>query len=200
MASPLASTGLPDGSRLVSTAADPAAEGRTGAVHGLDLAGTTRGQSLALLGLSFALVVLVAVVGGIATARSVGQGSWYESLDKAPWNPPTWVFGPAWTALYALMAVAAWLVAREGLDHPEVQTALVVYGAQLALNLGWSWLFFGWRLPGWALVEIAVLLVAIVVTIVLFARVSTVAAWLLVPYAVWVAYAASLNAWVALRG
>ncbi|MGL6278173.1 MAG: TspO/MBR family protein [Gaiella sp.] len=166
---------------------------------GSAIVGDGRLGSAGMLGLSLGLVVLVAAVGGVATARSVGPGSWYESLDRAPWNPPTWVFGPAWTVLYALIAVAAWLVAREGLDRPEVRAALGVYLAQLVLNLAWSWLFFGWRLPGWALVEIAVLLAAIVFTIVLFARVSATAAWLLVPYAAWVASAASLNAWVALR-
>jgi tryptophan-rich sensory protein len=153
------------------------------------------GGSAALLVASLALVALVAAVGGIATAGSVGD--WYEGLDRAPWNPPGWVFGPAWTVLYALMAVAAWLVAREGLDDPAVRTALLLYGAQLALNLGWSLVFFGLRRPGLGLVVILALLVAIALTAVAFHAISPTAAWLLAPYLAWVAFAATLNAWIA---
>ena len=168
-------------------------------MRALDHLAAVRLSSAGLLAVSVALAGAVAALGGLATARSIGgEGSWYEGLDKAPWNPPSWVFGPAWTILYGLMAVAAWLVAREGLDRPEVQLALGLYLVQLVLNLGWSWLFFGWRLPGWALVEILVLLGVIVATAIAFAPVSATAAWLLVPYAAWVAFAASLNAWVAL--
>jgi benzodiazapine receptor len=157
------------------------------------LAGT--GGSAVLLACSLALVAIVAAVGGIATAGSVGD--WYEGLDRAPWNPPGWVFGPAWTVLYVLMAVAAWLVAREGLDDQAVRTALLLYGAQLALNLGWSLVFFGLRRPGLALAVILALLVAIAATAVAFHGISSTAAWLLAPYLAWVAFAATLNAWIA---
>lgn len=152
------------------------------------------GESAVLLISSLALVAVVAAVGGAATSRSVGD--WYEGLDRAPWNPPSWVFGPAWTVLYVLMAVAAWLVAREGLDDSAVRTALALYGVQLALNLGWSVVFFGLRRPGLALIEIVVLFVAVAATAIAFQAVSAPAAWLLVPYLAWVAFAASLNAWV----
>jgi translocator protein len=159
----------------------------------LPLAGT--GGSAVLLACSLALVAIVAAVGGIATAGSVGD--WYEGLDRAPWNPPGWVFGPAWTVLYVLMAVAAWLVAREGLDDQAVRTALLLYGAQLALNLGWSLVFFGLRRPGLALAVILALLGAIAATAVAFHGISSTAAWLLAPYLAWVAFAATLNAWIA---
>jgi benzodiazapine receptor len=159
----------------------------------LPLAGT--GGSAVLLACSLALVAIVAAVGGIATAGSVGD--WYEGLDRAPWNPPGWVFGPAWTVLYVLMAVAAWLVAREGLGDQAVRTALLLYGAQLALNLGWSLVFFGLRRPGLALAVILALLVAIGATAVAFRGISSTAAWLLAPYLAWVAFAATLNAWIA---
>jgi translocator protein len=154
------------------------------------------GGSIALLVASLALVFAVAAAGGIATSR--GLGDWYDGLDRAPWNPPSWVFGPAWTILYVLMAVAAWLVAREGLGDPGVRTALVLYGVQLALNLGWSLVFFGLRRPGFGLIVILVLLVAIAATVVAFQGVSPTAAWLLVPYLAWVAFATSLNGWIAL--
>lgn len=154
------------------------------------------GSSLLLVA-SLVLVFAVAALGGLAT--SSGLRGWYDDLDKAPWNPPSWVFGPAWTALYALMAVAAWLVGRTGLDDRAVRVALGLYLAQLALNLAWSWLFFAARSPGWALVDIVALCVLVAVTVVAFARVDTLAAWLLVPYLAWILYAASLNAWVVLR-
>jgi tryptophan-rich sensory protein len=152
--------------------------------------------SAGLLVSSLALVLVVAVVGGAATASSVGD--WYDGLAKAPWNPPSWLFGPAWTVLYVLMAVAAWLVAREGVDEHDVRVALVLYGVQLALNLAWSLVFFGLRRPGFALVVIVALLVAIAATAVAFHAVSPAAAWLLAPYLAWVAFAATLNGWVAL--
>lgn len=165
------------------TAQDQLAAGRVG--------------SLLLLAVSLALVFSVAVIGGLAT--SSGLREWYDDLDKAPWNPPAWVFGPAWTVLYTLMAVAAWLVARSGLDDRAVRIALGLYLVQLALNLAWSWLFFAARSPGWALADIVALGVLVGVTVVAFARVDTVAAWLLVPYLAWIVYAASLNVWIVLR-
>ena len=152
------------------------------------------GGSAALLIASLGLVAVVAAIGGVATSRGVGD--WYDSLDRAPWNPPAWLFGPAWTILYVLMAVAAWLVAREGLGDSPVRVALTLYLVQLALNLGWSVVFFGLRRPGLALIEIVVLFVAVAATAIAFQAVSAPAAWLLVPYLAWVAFAASLNAWV----
>jgi len=153
------------------------------------------GGSAALLVASLALVALVAVVGGAAAARSVGD--WYEGLDRAPWNPPARLFGPAWTILYLLMALAAWLVARHGLDDAAVRVALALYGLQLALNLGWTLVFFGLRRPGAALAAVVALLVAVAATAIAFHSVSPAAAWLLVPYLAWVAFAATLNAWIA---
>lgn len=161
-----------------------------------DQLATGRSSAL-LLALSLAAVFVVAAIGGLAT--SSGLRAWYDELDKAPWNPPAWVFGLAWTVLYVLMAVAAWLVARSGLDERAVRIALGLYVAQLALNLAWSWLFVAARSPGWALVDIAVLAVLVAATMVVFWRVEPVAGWLLVPYLVWVVFAASLNAWIVLR-
>ena len=156
-----------------------------------------RAGSTALLVLSLALVFAVAALGGAASTS--GLREWYDDLDKAPWNPPGWVFGPAWTVLYVLMAIAAWLVARTGVDQRAVQIALVLYLAQLALNLGWSLLFFGARAPGWALVDIVVLVVLVAVTAVAFWRIDATAGWLLVPYLAWLLFATSLNVWVVAR-
>jgi tryptophan-rich sensory protein len=143
------------------------------------------------LALSLVAVAVVAGVGGLTT--STGVDSWYQTIDKPPWNPPNGVFGPVWTALYVAMAVAAWLVAREGIDLRAVRLALGAYVVQLALNLAWTLVFFGLESPVGGLVVIVALLAAIVATIVLFARVSRPAAWSMVPYLAWVAFATSLN-------
>ncbi|MFK7851355.1 MAG: TspO/MBR family protein [Akkermansiaceae bacterium] len=116
-------------------------------------------------------------------------GEWYQALDKPDWNPPSWIFGPVWTALYLMMAIAAWLVwKRDGWKIP-----LSLYIIQLILNAAWSPIFFGAHELGWALVEILFLWVAIIATLLSFYRISRPAAWLLVPYLVWVSFAAFLN-------
>jgi tryptophan-rich sensory protein len=140
----------------------------------------------AFLGLCFA----VAALGGWVTQESVG--TWYRTLRKPAFNPPDWVFGPVWMLLYAMIAVAGWRAWRKR-ARPRARAAFQAYGAQLALNLLWSFLFFGARQVGLALVDIAALLGAIVLTIALFARLDRMAAALLLPYAAWVAFAAALN-------
>jgi tryptophan-rich sensory protein len=110
-------------------------------------------------------------------------------LEKPTWNPPAWIFGPAWTILYTLMAVGAWLVwKRKGWSRP-----LVFYFAQLILNAAWTPIFFGAHELGWALVEIVALWVAILLTMIAFFRVSKPAGWLFVPYLAWVTFATFLN-------
>jgi tryptophan-rich sensory protein len=118
-------------------------------------------------------------------------GAWYASLRKPDWNPPSWVFGPVWTVLYAMMAVAAWRVGRR--SGAGRGPALAWFLGQLLLNALWSWLFFGLRNPGLALAEILALWVAIVGTIAGFRGLDRVAAWLLAPYLAWVSFAAVLN-------
>ena len=130
-------------------------------------------------------------IGGLFTATSVG--TWYAALRKPPYNPPGWIFGPVWTVLYALMGVAAWLVVRRGWDSVAVKAALAAFVAQLVLNMLWSAVFFGMRSPGIAFIELLGLWVAILVTIRLFWRVSPTAGALLVPYVLWVSFAAVLN-------
>ena len=135
------------------------------------------------------LCVAIAALGSAATVRSVG--TWYQALKKPPFNPPDWLFGPIWSLLYLMIAVAGW---RAWLaDGPSLHTAMAVYAAQLLLNLLWSVLFFGLRMIGLALAEIVVLLAAIAVNIVYFWRVEPMAGWLLCPYAAWVGYASVLN-------
>lgn len=142
------------------------------------------------MGAFLVLCLGLGALGGVATAQSVG--TWYQGLAKPPFNPPDWVFAPVWTTLYVLIAVAAWRVwRRRGLSGARIEFG--VYAAQLALNLGWSFVFFGQRMIGAALVEIALLLAAIAVNGVLFWRLDRPAGWLLAPYAAWVAFAGVLN-------
>jgi len=143
-----------------------------------------------VLGIWLAASFGVAAVGGTSTASSVT--TWYPTIAKPAWTPPAWVFGPVWTALYAMMAVAAWLVWRKA-GWSRGGRALGIFVTQLALNAAWSILFFGMRSPLLGLIDIALLWIAIVLTIVAFARISKVALALLVPYLLWVSFAAALN-------
>jgi translocator protein len=118
--------------------------------------------------------------------------AWYRRLRKPPWSPPSWVFGPVWTLLYALMGVAAWLVASG--SRAGRAPALAAFGAQLALNAAWTPIFFGLRRPGLALAEIVATLAAVAMTTALFLRQRTLAGLLLLPYLAWTAFATLLNA------
>ncbi len=150
----------------------------------------TDGQRWLVLVGFLAVTFGVSAVGGIFT--SMGMPDWYMGLEKPAFNPPSWVFGPVWTILYAMMAVAAWLVWRAS-GFQGARPALAMFFVQLALNLAWSGIFFGLQAPGWALVEIIILWAAILVTMILFFRHSTVAGWLMAPYLLWVTFAAVLN-------
>lgn len=119
-------------------------------------------------------------------------GDWYASLEKPSWNPPGWIFGPVWSALYVMMAVAAWLVWKQGGFRIQ-RKALGLFLTQLALNALWTPLFFGMHLPGVAFAEILLLWLAIAATLVAFRSVNRTASWLLVPYLAWVSFAAVLN-------
>lgn len=143
--------------------------------------------------LIIAIVVseLAGVVGSIFTMPAIDN--WYAGIVKPALNPPAWVFGPVWTTLFVFMGIAAFLVWKKGLEHREVKIALGVFLGQLVLNTLWSIIFFGLHSPGGALVEIVFLWLAILVTIIIFAKISKLAAWFLVPYILWVSFAMYLN-------
>lgn len=134
---------------------------------------------------------LAGIIGSVFTTPSIA--GWYASLVKPALNPPAWVFGPVWTTLFALMGIAAFLVWRKGLDRKDVKIALVLFVGQLVLNALWSIIFFGLRGPGGALIEIVFLWLAILAMIIAFAKISKTAAWLLMPYILWVSFAGYLN-------
>jgi tryptophan-rich sensory protein len=119
-------------------------------------------------------------------------GAWYAALKKPAWNPPGWLFGPVWSALYTMMAMAAWLVWRQG-GWARQRGALSVFLGQLLLNALWSPLFFGLHWPGAAFAEIILMWLAIVWTIRAFWPVHRGAAALLLPYLAWVSFATVLN-------
>jgi tryptophan-rich sensory protein len=138
-----------------------------------------------------ALCVGVLAIGGAITRTSVSD--WYQGLSKPWFNPPNWVFAPVWTSLFILMGVSAWLVSRRT-GFGRGRRPLAWFGVQLALNLAWSFLFFGLRSVGWALVEIVVLWIAILTTVIGFYRVNALAGLLLVPYLLWSSFAVALTA------
>lgn len=130
------------------------------------------------------LVVVVASSGALFM-----PGDWYRTLDKPSWTPPDWLFGPAWSVLYLMMAIAGWLVWQAEGFGP----ALAVWGLNLAFNAAWSWLMFGRRQIALALVDAIAMLVTIVAFMLLAAPVSSTASWLFLPYLAWVAFATALN-------
>jgi len=143
---------------------------------------------------SMRLIVSIAVCLGAAGLGSLLTTSalrpWYAGLNKPRWTPPNWLFGPVWTILYMAMAIAAWLVwGKVGLTAAPMQLFLL----QLLLNVTWSALFFRLRSPGLAFAEIVILWFAILATSIAFWRAVPVAGWLLLPYLIWVGYAAALN-------
>ena len=145
----------------------------------------------ALLGL-IGWLVLAYAASAIGAIASVEAAAFYGQLVQPAWAPPPWLFGPVWTALYTMMGVAAWLVWREG-GFAANRVALALFLLQLGLNALWSWLFFTWRLGGIAFAEMLVLWAFILATLIAFWKVRTAAGALLVPYLLWVTFAAMLN-------
>ncbi len=144
-----------------------------------------------ILGLVYWLVLSLAVA-NLGALASVQAQSFYGQLIQPTWAPPAWLFGPVWSLLYAMMAVAAWLVWREGAWRQR-RPALTLFLVQLGFNALWSWLFFAWHLGAWAFADIVALWLLIVSTVLCFWRVRPLAGALLIPYLLWVSFAALLN-------
>ncbi len=139
--------------------------------------------------ISMAPPFLAAAIGSIFTASSVSN--WYQTLQKPFFNPPGWIFVPVWTLLFFLIGCSLYLVWQS--DKEGKKKAYLIFGIQLVLNVLWSALFFGLQNPGFAFAEITILWIFIIWNMVIFRKFSSVAAWLLVPYLLWVSFAAYLN-------
>lgn len=131
------------------------------------------------------------VLGSVFTAPAIP--TWYAGLKKPPFNPPDWIFAPVWTTLFLLMGISLYLVWSKETLGKSKKAAVAAFAIQLALNSLWSFLFFGLRAPLFGLLEIVVLWLFILLTLLLFYRLSRPAAFLLLPYLVWVSFATALN-------
>ena len=138
-------------------------------------------------------LILPLAVGGISGFFTVEAiPGWYRTIEKPEWNPPSWVFGPVWTTLYILMGIAMFLIWTRPRTELR-QRALYLNAIQLILNFFWSFIFFNVHAMGWALVEILMLWILIVATLFAYDKVYKPAAWLLLPYIIWVSFATLLN-------
>ena len=145
-------------------------------------------QAIGLLG----WIVLSFAASGVGAFASMGAASFYEQLARPDWAPPPGIFGPVWSTLYLLMALAAWLVWREP-DSPGRKLALALFVVQLGVNALWSWLFFRWRMGALAFGDVGLLLALVAATLVAFWRIRPLAGILLVPYLGWVSFARALT-------
>lgn len=140
---------------------------------------------------------LAGIIGSLFTAPAI-EG-WYAGITRPSLNPPNWVFAPVWTILFILMGISLFLIWSAYLKtfdyrgKKKIRIALIIFGVQLILNTLWSIIFFALQSPAWSLFEIILLWLAILATIISFARISKVAAWLLIPYIFWVTFATYLN-------
>ncbi len=148
-------------------------------------------KNIAKLIISIALPLVLGSVAGMFTSQSVPD--WYAALNKPAFNPPGWIFGPVWTLLYLLMGISFFMVWKQEKDKLR-NLAILIYSVQLLLNFAWSFIFFYFKLIGLALVEIVLLWCAIILMLVLFKKVKPIAAYINIPYLLWVSFAAILNA------
>jgi tryptophan-rich sensory protein len=139
--------------------------------------------------------ILICELTGILSAvlSNTQDNAWFDTLAKPEWNPPDFVFGPVWTILYLLMGVSLWTVWFDKPDGKNKAPAIIVFACQLVCNFMWSILFFRFQSPFAALIDIVLLLILIIATMALFARHSKIAAYMLIPYLLWVSFAAVLN-------
>lgn len=144
----------------------------------------------------FSLAIWIILILGLGSAMGIffGPDDWFQALKKPTWNPPGWVFGPAWTLLYILMGISVWLFRREANAAGVGKTsAMRLFWIQLLLNLAWTPIFFGLHQPLLAFIEICLLWLAALWTALAFGKISSTAGYLLVPYLAWLSFALVLN-------
>lgn len=152
----------------------------------MTLSASQRWQAIAL---AAAAAIATAVLGALST----DLGPWYQQLRKPPWDPPDWLFGPAWTLIYSLAAASAVLAWWDSRSREHRVAILTLFGLNAALNIGWSFLFFRAKRLDWAMLEVLLLWLSILLLIIVIGRISRRAGWLLLPYLAWVSFAAALN-------
>lgn len=151
------------------------------------------GKGIKIFKLAFSILVCqgVGIIGSFFTLPAIS--TWYTTLPKPSFNPPNWIFAPVWTLLFLLMGISLYLIWNRGLRGKETKKAIFIFGVQLILNIIWSVLFFGLQSPLYAFIEIIILWFAILLTIISFYKISKAAAYLLLPYILWVTFASVLN-------
>ncbi len=152
----------------------------------MSLPAARRRKALLVAGLAALAIALLGI-------SATDLGPWYQALAKPSWQPPAWLFGPAWTLIYALAALsaaAAWGAAR---DRATERRIVLLFGLNALLNMLWSQLFFGLHRPDWALVEVVLLWLSVLVLVIAMRPISRTASWLLLPYLAWVTFAGILN-------
>jgi len=150
----------------------------------------TNGLNLVKLVLSLLLPLLVGAVAGLFTSQAVP--TWYASLNKPSFSPPNWVFGPVWTTLYILLGISFFLIWKDN-SSGKRNFAIIIFAIQMLLNFAWSFLFFYFNMIGIALIEIILLWISIALMIYHFYKIKPVAAYLNIPYLLWVSFASILN-------
>lgn len=140
---------------------------------------------------SIILPLSLGAIAGMFSSQSVPE--WFATLNRPSFNPPSWIFGPVWTTLYILMGISLFLIWKQNVSKERNQ-AMMVFLIQLLLNFGWSFIFFYFNMIGLALVEIILLWINIVIMLVLFYRIKPMAAYINIPYLLWVTFATILNA------
>ena len=148
-------------------------------------------QNILKLAVCILISELAGLLGSVFTLPSIS--AWYSTLNKPFFTPPNWFFGPVWTSLFLLMGISLFLVWKKGFRNKKLKIGITFFSIQLALNVSWSILFFGLHKPFYAMVEISVLWVFILLTAIQFKKIDKKAAYLLIPYLVWVAFAGFLN-------
>ena len=139
-------------------------------------------------------ILLPMIIGGISGSfTSASINTWYVTLNKPWFNPPNWIFAPVWTLLYLMMGIAFYIIWKSEAVNAVKQTAVILFSAQLLVNFLWSLIFFYLKHPGLAMLDIILMWILIVATIFSFGKISSTAAWLMLPYICWVSFAMILN-------
>lgn len=141
--------------------------------------------------LSIAFPLVLGAIAGMFTSQAVPE--WYSTLNRPSFNPPNWIFGPVWTTLYILMGISFFIVWKQEASKMR-NLAIIVFLLQMLLNFAWSFIFFYFNMIGVALVEILLLWASIIMMLVLFYKIKPIAAWINIPYLLWVSFATVLNA------